>query len=296
MEKKRIQRAQSKPEVVGVTVHVDEAAAWLSYRKRRPTATPFRERNDHDQSLAEHISAITPLLTADEYTGLAARLVLKDQAGLLIRCAASRLHDTATLGRQIKSALRELAALPLWLKGILITDLEMLPKKTETWHPRGVDVRLDRKKVAGAIELMNEALPSLTSVQPEEAFALFNELLDAQQQVVVSQRLSTYLRSTNYDLPTLEQKQNFVRSLNALLKRLNLCVRCPSCEKPAILRAKQSGNAKAGVFHFEHNIHATDSKTGKSKVTPTHHGGKGSLSGVELNLIAKPPDKRLKRP
>lgn len=74
-----------------------------------------------------------------------------------------------------------------------------------------------------------------------------------------------------------------VRTLQLLLQRLGLRVRCTHCRAPAILRCRATGNAKGGSFQFEHYLN------GKQ----TNHGGRATFPKVRL--VPAPSDRRRKR-
>jgi hypothetical protein len=81
----------------------------------------------------------------------------------------------------------------------------------------------------------------------------------------------------------LEANEALVSAIQQLLNRLGLRVRCPRCREPAILRCRETGNARDGSFQFEHYA------SGRQ----TNHGGGATFPA--LTLVPAPPDRRRAR-
>ena len=96
--------------------------------------------------------------------------------------------------------------------------------------------------------------------------------------------IQDYLRNfEGKQYPSLEENQRVVSTIQRLLERYGLRVRCPECGNPSILRVSSRKTAKRGVFVFDHNIN------GKR----TFHGGKNVFP--KMQLVEK-PGRRLKKP
>ncbi len=69
------------------------------------------------------------------------------------------------------------------------------------------------------------------------------------------QELLARLNGPNHaiEFRTPDEKKAFARSLQRLLKRLGLRLRCPECGGPSAIRGGVYGNSKQGVFRFEHS-------------------------------------------
>jgi hypothetical protein len=125
------------------------------------------------------------------------------------------------------------------------------------------------------------------TVQPDSA-----DLLRGLQ--TIDQRLTSLLAPVIEDVEAalarlegrsfgLEANEAIVSAIQQLLNRLGLRVSCPRCSEPAILRCRETGNARDGSFQFEH------SASGKQ----TNHGGGASFPA--LTLVPAPPDRRRAR-
>jgi predicted RNA-binding Zn-ribbon protein involved in translation (DUF1610 family) len=79
---------------------------------------------------------------------------------------------------------------------------------------------------------------------------------------------------------SFEANRAFARSVQQLLAENGLRVACPECGEPAILRCQRGGNAKTGVFQFDHVV------AGRR----TFHGG--STSFPLATVTPAPPRRR----
>lgn len=83
-----------------------------------------------------------------------------------------------------------------------------------------------------------------------------------------------------WNFGTIPDNQAFAGKVHELLERHGFRVLCPECGAPAILRCQAAGNARSGVFLFDHYLDA-----GR-----TFHGGPTTFPRV--TLVAKPPRRR----
>jgi hypothetical protein len=90
----------------------------------------------------------------------------------------------------------------------------------------------------------------------------------------------TRLKGRSFGLATNEA---LVSVIQQLLSRLGLRVSCPRCSEPAILRCRETGNARDGSFQFEHSAGGRQ----------TNHGGGATFPA--LTLVPAPPDRRRAR-
>ena len=110
----------------------------------------------------------------------------------------------------------------------------------------------------------------------------------------LNQRLTELLRPFTADVQSflddlegrsfgLAANKAIVLSIQLLLQRLGLRIRCPHCSEPAILRCRSTGNTKGGSFQLEHSARGRQ----------TNHGGGTTFPA--MRLVPVPPDKRRKR-
>jgi predicted RNA-binding Zn-ribbon protein involved in translation (DUF1610 family) len=83
-----------------------------------------------------------------------------------------------------------------------------------------------------------------------------------------------------WNFGSLKNNQTFAKTMHNLLDENGLRVACAECGSPAILRCQAAGNAKTGVFLYDHYL-----ETGR-----TFHGGPSTFPRV--TLIAKPPRRK----
>ncbi|MGE0757648.1 MAG: hypothetical protein AB7O38_11530 [Pirellulaceae bacterium] len=131
-----------------------------------------------------------------------------------------------------------------------------------TFLCRGMEIRLLRTSAP-----LPAALDQLATTELE-----VQALQDAIRQTL-QQRLSTF---AGWNFGSLEKNQAFATRVHELLEQHGLRVVCPQCGSPAILRCQNSGNARTGVFLFDHYL-----ETGR-----TFHGGPTTVPPIRL--VAKP--------
>ncbi len=96
-----------------------------------------------------------------------------------------------------------------------------------------------------------------------------------QQQI--RQNIETRLQQFHgWSFGSLEENQQFAKSVHQLLDSYGLRAQCPECQNPAILRCLGAGNAKHGVFVFDHYL-----ESGR-----TFHGGPTTVPLIRV--VPKP--------
>lgn len=99
------------------------------------------------------------------------------------------------------------------------------------------------------------------------------QMLHLQIQRTIEARLAQF---QGWTFGTLAENQEFAKLVHQLLESHGLRVVCPECGHPAILRCLRAGNAKNGVFVFDHTL-----DTGR-----TFHGGPTTVP--LLRIVVKP--------
>lgn len=98
-------------------------------------------------------------------------------------------------------------------------------------------------------------------------------MLHQQIQKTIEARLAQF---QGWTFGSLGENQEFAKMVHQILESHGLRVVCPECGNPAILRCLRAGNAKNGVFVFDHYL-----DSGR-----TFHGGPTTVP--LLKVIAKP--------
>lgn len=70
------------------------------------------------------------------------------------------------------------------------------------------------------------------------------------------------------ELPSLQSKQRIASEIRRKLRRMELAIACPQCERPSMVRAAAAGNSKQGVFQFEHSANGARSTHRGSSTLP----------------------------
>lgn len=99
------------------------------------------------------------------------------------------------------------------------------------------------------------------------------QMLHMQIQRTIETRLAQF---HGWSFGSLGENQEFAKLVHLILDSHGLRVVCPECGHPAILRCLRAGNAKNGVFVFDHYL-----ESGR-----TFHGGPTTVP--LLKIIAKP--------
>jgi hypothetical protein len=120
------------------------------------------------------------------------------------------------------------------------------------------------------------ALPGATIGQAvEQVRSLSEEIGDLQQQIC-SRIESRVQQFHGWAFGSLEENQRFAKMIHQLLDNHGLRVECPECHNPSILRCLRAGNAKHGVFVYDHYL-----DSGR-----TFHGGPTTVP--LLRVVNKP--------
>lgn len=123
-------------------------------------------------------------------------------------------------------------------------------------------IQLIGERVHGGLKL-RLSLPAATITQAvEQVRMLSDEISGLQQQIrrTIEARIQQF---HGWTFGSLEENQRFAKMLHQLLDNHGLRVECPECGHASILRCLRAGNAKHGVFVFDHYL-----DTGR-----TFHGG-----------------------
>jgi predicted RNA-binding Zn-ribbon protein involved in translation (DUF1610 family) len=124
----------------------------------------------------------------------------------------------------------------------------------------------------------NRFLGNLSPLQPAlvNLAATREEIENYQRAIRVSLEitLNCYAGSS---FGSLNNNRTFTKTVQELLDSNGLRVECPECGSPAILRCQAAGNARTGVFLYDHYLHR-----GR-----TFHGGPTTFP--KLKLVSKPP-------
>lgn len=131
-----------------------------------------------------------------------------------------------------------------------------------TFLCHGIELRFLRKSAP-----LQPALDQLAAAQTQI------ETLQDEIRSALEQRLAVL---SGWNFGSLEQNQVFATRVQELLDRHGLRVQCPECGAPAIVRCQNTGNAKTGVFLYDHYLDA-----GR-----TFHGGPTTWPRVAL--VPKP--------
>lgn len=154
-------------------------------------------------------------------------------------------------------------------------------------HPLSAD---QKKLFLRSIQLIGErvhgglkqrlSLPAATITQAiDQVRQLSDEISGLQQQIrrTIEARIQQF---HGWTFGSLEENQRFAKMLHQLLDNHGLRVECPECGHASILRCLRAGNAKHGVFVFDHYL-----DTGR-----TFHGGPTT---VPLLRVANKPVRRV---
>ncbi|MBX3420413.1 MAG: hypothetical protein KF752_02540 [Pirellulaceae bacterium] len=120
------------------------------------------------------------------------------------------------------------------------------------------------------------AMPQAQLAQAhQELTSLGGELqaLQSQIRLTIDGRLAKF---HGWSFGSLTENQQFAKLVHQLVDSHGLRVVCQECQHPAILRCLRAGNAKNGVFVFDHYL-----ETGR-----TFHGGTTTIP--RLTVITKP--------
>lgn len=87
-------------------------------------------------------------------------------------------------------------------------------------------------------------------------------------------------KAGNAAFPSLKTKKEFAESVRERLRRVKLCLDCPTCHRPGMLKAVPTAG---GLFQIDHSIHGSRGTCGGTQEVP-----------VGCKVIDAPPDRRVK--
>jgi hypothetical protein len=96
--------------------------------------------------------------------------------------------------------------------------------------------------------------------------------VQAYQQQIRNSLESSLQALAGRNFGALQANQAVARRVHELLESMGLRVQCPECGAPSILRCQRAGNAKTGVFLFDHYL-----ESGR-----TFHGGPTTFPAVRV--------------
>ncbi|HBE67352.1 MAG TPA: hypothetical protein DDW52_04310 [Planctomycetaceae bacterium] len=112
------------------------------------------------------------------------------------------------------------------------------------------------------------SLPKAALSRAEEDLAALREHVQGLQQQIVQQIEMRLQRFKGWSFDSLRENQSFAKAVHQLLDSHGLRVVCPECGNPAILRCLRAGNAKHGVFVFDHYLDSGRTFHGGSTTVP----------------------------
>ncbi len=124
-----------------------------------------------------------------------------------------------------------------------------------------------RKRMSMPVATIAQATQQLEQIVAE------SESLQQQIRLNIEARLQQF---HGWSFGSLEDNQQFAKSVHQILDSYGLRVQCPECQSPAILRCLGAGNAKHGVFVFDHYL-----ESGR-----TFHGGPTTVPLIRV--VPKP--------
>lgn len=138
---------------------------------------------------------------------------------------------------------------------------------------RGVQLIAERV-YGGLCKRMSMPVASIhqASLQMEQITSE-TESMQQQIRVHIESRLQQF---HGWSFGSLDDNQRFAKMVHQILDGYGLRVQCPECGHPAILRCLGAGNAKHGVFVFDHYL-----ESGR-----TFHGGPTTVPMIRV--VAKP--------
>ena len=140
-------------------------------------------------------------------------------------------------------------------------------------YSRGIQLIADRvysglrKRMAVPAATLQHATQQLEQIVSEA------ESLQQQIRTNIEARLQQF---HGWSFGSLDENQQFAKAVHQLLDSYGLRVQCPECQNAAILRCLGAGNAKHGVFVFDHYL-----ENGR-----TFHGGPTTVPLIRV--VPKP--------
>ena len=136
-------------------------------------------------------------------------------------------------------------------------------------------IQLIAERVHGGLR-QRMMLPGATIGQAVEQVQLLSEEIGVLQQQIRRTIEARVQQFHGWAFGSLEENQRFAKMIHHLLDNHGLRVQCPECQHPSILRCLRAGNAKHGVFVYDHYL-----ETGR-----TFHGGPTTVP--LLRVVTKP--------
>lgn len=152
------------------------------------------------------------------------------------------------------------------------SDVPLEPQQKKLFL-RGVQLIAER--VHGGLR-KRMALPGATIEQAIDQVNSLSEEIGALQQQIRRTIEARVQQFHGWAFGSLEENQRFAKMIHQLLDNHGLRVECPECRNPSILRCLRAGNAKHGVFVYDHYL-----DTGR-----TFHGGPTTVP--LLRVVNKP--------
>ncbi len=136
-------------------------------------------------------------------------------------------------------------------------------------------IQLIGERVHGGLK-QRMTLPAATMTQAVDQLRLLTEEIGGLQQQIRRAIEARIQQFQGWTFGSLEENQRFAKMLHQLLDNHGLRVECVECGHPSILRCLRAGNAKHGVFVFDHYL-----DSGR-----TFHGGPTTVP--QLRVTNKP--------
>ncbi|MGN6133030.1 MAG: hypothetical protein ACTHOU_00965 [Aureliella sp.] len=136
-------------------------------------------------------------------------------------------------------------------------------------------IQLIAERVHGGLR-QRMMLPGATIGQALDQVRQLGEEIGVLQQQIRRAIEARIQQFHGWTFGSLEENQRFAKMLHQLLDNHGLRVECPECQHPSILRCLRAGNAKHGVFVYDHYL-----DSGR-----TFHGGPTTVP--LLRVVTKP--------
>ncbi len=114
-------------------------------------------------------------------------------------------------------------------------------------------IQLISERVHGGLK-QRMSLPAATIAQAVDQMRLLGEEIGGLQQQIRRTIEARIQQFHGWTFGSLEENQRFAKMLHQLLDNHGLRVECPECSHASILRCLRAGNAKHGVFVFDHYL------------------------------------------
>ncbi len=115
-------------------------------------------------------------------------------------------------------------------------------------------IQLIAERIYGGLR-QRMTLPGATIERATEQFGLLEQEINAHQLQIRRCIEARLIQFQGWSFGTLEENQRFAKMVHLLLDNYGLRIQCPECGNPAILRCLRAGNAKPGVFVYDHYLY-----------------------------------------